>query len=632
MATNESKSAGAHLFFSLGSVLMILGLLYFGKPVLVPVALSVLLAFILSPLVEVLNKGGLGRLPSVLLASGLTFAIIGASSWGLFSQLKRLAIDLPNHKQEIQTKLVALRVSDDSTMGRLTDMFNEIFPPEGSLPQQGEESIARNDDASTQPPIVVAREAKPQFSSAMEILLPVIEPVATSALVIVLVMFLLLRREDVRYRVISLMGDAALTGTTRLMRDTAERVSKYLLNLLIVNAAFGLWFGVGLYLLGVPYAPLWGFLTLGFRFIPFLGSPASVLFPLLISIATSVGWTQPIGILVFFTISELITANVIEPVLFGKTTGLTPIALLVAALFWAWLWGPIGLLLSTPLTVCLVVLGQHLPHLRSLKVLLAEQPVLDAKLQFFQRLLAHDAEEGQLVFERYATEFDRTRAFDEVLVPALRWTRRERLKEVITAEEAQFVWSATRESVVNSSAGEVPRERSSLPDDEVAPSSTERPRVYGYPVHHESEEIALEMLSELLADTCDVTLSDTKRLPSKVLAEMETEQPDVIVLAVLPPGGLPQVKYMCTELRSRCENSCVIVAYFGAVRDYDDLLVNVRKVGASYLTTSLAQTTHQILNLSKDDKRAATNNGRVIADASSRLKHAPSEDEFNYAE
>ncbi|GAA5505861.1 hypothetical protein Rcae01_01309 [Novipirellula caenicola] len=607
---------------------MVLAMLYFGKPVFVPIALSVLLAFILTPLVSVLEKWKLGRLPAVLLASGLAFAIIGMAMWALVSQVQTLAVDLPNHQQEIKSKLESFQLREDSTVNRLSNMFNELFPTPGAVvePDSPDDPIAVVEEVTAPPPtIVVASEPESPFTAATEILLPVVEPIANVAFVIVLVMFLLLRREDIRYRLISLMGDAALTGTTRLMRDTAERVSKYLLNLLLVNAGFGLWFGVGLYLMGVPYAPLWGFLTLCFRFIPFLGSPASVLFPLLVSVATSTGWTQPIAVLVFFTVSELVTGNVIEPVLFGKTTGLTPVALLVAALFWAWIWGPVGLLLSTPLTVCLVVLGQHLPHLRSLKVLLAEQPVLDARLQFFQRLLAQDFMEGRRVYKQYVNEFGQERAFDEVLIPALSWTRIERGKESISAAEEQFIWRATRDSFIlddkkhSDASEEVAVVENKLTDpedqgnDEAADHgdpgtlNTRRRRLFGHPVHHESEEIALAMLSQLVGNDCEVELSTTKELPSQVVSKISRSQPDVVVLSVLPPGGLPQLKYMCSEIRASQPTVPIVVTYLGKMKDYDELLVRVREAGASYLTTSLSQTKHQIDVLLKEINQADVN-------------------------
>ncbi len=579
---------------------MVLVVLYFGRPVLLPIALSVLLAFILTPLVVLLERWRLGRVPSVLLASFFAFALIGLSSWGLLSQLHGLAAELPNHQREIKNKINSLSVGENSTFSRLSQMFDELLGKGAN-----EEVALENADTDlqstrpiAQPPIVILKEEKSQFARAIEMLHPVLEPLASAAMVVVLVMFLLICREDVRFRMISLMGDSALTGTTRLMTDTAQRVSSYLLNLLLVNAGFGVVFGLGLALFGVPYAALWGFLTLCFRFIPFLGSPASVLLPLLISFATSNGWSQLIYVAIFFVVIELLTANVIEPVVFGKSTGLTPIALLIAALFWAWLWGPIGLLLSTPLTVCLVVLGQHLPNLRSLKVLLAEQPVLDARLQYFQRLLAGDRLEANKVFDEYTKEFGQDRAFDEVVIPALKVAGRERDNGIITADEQRFIWDAARTSVHRSS--------------ETATARTTASIVCGYPVHDPAEEIVLAMLAESLAPITEMKLLTTKHLPNRAIEEIVDQQPAFVVLAMLPPGGLPQTSYMCKQLKMKCPNSKIIVLSCGKPKKYDELLVKLRTSGASYLTTSIEQTKRQIVGAIDDPTKVDAVNGSAI--------------------
>ena len=587
--TKSTTLVAMRVFYTLGASVMVLVLLYFGRPILVPIALSVLLAFILTPLVTVLEKWRLGRIPSVLAASFLAFALIGLCGWALASQIRSLASELPNHREEIKAKIDSLSTSKESTLSRLTSMFTEIAAdlgkPESSPSEEGKISKG---ESPLPIPVVVRNEGQSTFESALAILLPIVEPLGQAALIIVLVLFLLIQREDMRFRMISLMGDSALTGTTRLMRDTAERVSNYLLGLLLVNAGFGLWFGVGLYFLGVPYAPLWGFLTLVLRFIPFLGSPASVLFPLMISIATSDGWSQPIYLISFFVLSELFTNNVVETLVFGKSTGLTPIALVIAASFWALIWGPVGLLLSTPLTVCLVVLGQHLPHLRSLKVLLAEQPSLDPQLQFFQRLLSGDAIEAKRVFDEHAAAHGRNRAFDEIVIPALRWTRRERTKEVVTADEEAFIYKASHATATQSD------DMTKADKNESPMSQSQSISVLGYPVHHESEEITLLMLEDLMQDHCKFTLATTKNLPSQVIKQIHSDQPDAVVLAAMPPGGIRQIRYMCREIRKVCPETKILVAYFAKLNNYDELLVSLRKSGANYLTTSLGQTKHQI--------------------------------------
>ncbi len=579
-------------FYTLGACMMVLVLLYLGRPILVPIALSVLLAFILTPLVAVLEKLRLGRIASVLTASFLAFSLIGLGGWALASQIQKLAAELPNHREEIKAKIDSLSASKESTFSRLATMFTELTANVGKPAKSPAEEGTLSDSVVLSPiPVVVRNESQSGIESAGAVLVPIVEPLGQAALIVVLVLFLLIQREDMRFRMISLMGDAALTGTTRLLRDTGERVSNYLLGLLLVNAGFGLWFGLGLYFLGVPYAPLWGFLTLVFRFIPFLGSPASVVFPLVISIATSDGWSQPIYLLTFFVLSELFTNNVVETLVFGKSTGLTPIALVIAASFWALIWGPVGLLLSTPLTVCLVVLGQHLPHLRSLKVLLAEQPSLDPQLQFFQRLLSGDAVEARRVFDEHAATHGRNRAFDEVMIPALRWTRRERIKEVVTADEEAFIYAASHATATQANAV------IKADDTETTLARRQSITVLGCPVHHESEEITLLILEEMMRNRCTFTIATTKKLPSQVVKQIQSDQPDVVVLAALPPGGMPQVRYLCCEIGKVCPETKIVVACFAKLSNYDELLVSLRKSGASYLTTSLEQTRYQIEKL-----------------------------------
>jgi len=610
MSRSSNYLSISKAFYGFGLALMTLLVLSAGKPVLMPVALSILLAFVLTPLVQFLEKRNLGRIVSVSIVSVMAICCISIASWGLTGQLNKLAEDLPNHEQEIRDKFTPFQLREDSTFGRLNTMLRNLLTGVESTGESSSDPSSSETVIIPKNKVVVAQEETSRIVSTIDVLLPIVEPFATAAFVVVLVLFILIRREDIRYRTISLLGDRALTGTTRLMQDTADRVSKYLFHLLLVNAGFGLWFAVGLYFLNVPYWPLWGFLTLFLRFIPFLGSPASIVFPLLISIATSTGWWQPVAIIIFFSVSELITANVIEPILFGKSTGLTPIALLIAALFWAWLWGPIGLLLSTPLTVCLVVLGQHLPALRSLKVLLAEQPILDPKLQLFQRLLAKDAFEANRLVTSHIVASSLELTVDDVVIPALKWARRERQSDSITAEEERFIYGALQQLLdLPSFVQEMTKlenvvtkddDSGSLVAIEASRIARSKLTVIGYPVHHESEEVALSFLNRLALHDCDFQLLSTKLLPSQVLAQIQASKTEVAVLMVLPPGGLLQVQYICSELRTACPSIKILVTYLGKIRDYDRLLVRLRKIGVTYLTTSILQTSQLLTTLSEE--------------------------------
>ncbi len=271
----------------------------------------------------------------------------------------------------------------------------------------------------------------------------VLEPVASAGLILILLTFMLIKREDLRNRVIGLLGHSRLTGTTRIIVESADRISRLLLMQLVVNSGFGVLFGAGLLLIGVPYWFLWGFLAMLLRFIPYIGSWIAAALPLLLSFAIAPGWVQPLLVLGVFVGLDLVTGNVVEPLLFGHSTGVSPVALLVAAVFWTWVWGPVGLVLSTPLTVCLVVLGQHIPRLRFLSLLLGDQPALAPHIGFYQRLLAGDRAEAFGIAHAYAVTHGRDHVGDEVIVPALRLARRDREEAGLTAEDETALFTTT---------------------------------------------------------------------------------------------------------------------------------------------------------------------------------------------
>jgi predicted PurR-regulated permease PerM len=427
-ATNSRSS---YLRPLVGLVLVV-AILYLAKPVIVPLALAVLLTFVLTPVVSAVQRTGLGRVPAVLGTAILAFALLGAVGWGVGIQINNLAKDLPDQKPKIQKKIADLSGSEKGVFSRLLRMIHEI-----------EEEPAKTEAGAPVTPSVDEKHVvitRPEESSAFGRLTntvgPVLEPLATAGFVCILVIFMLIRREDLRNRLIGLMGHGLLTGTTRVLVDAAERLSRFMLTQLLINVGFGIIFGIGLLVIGVPYAFLWGFLTAILRFVPYLGSWIAVAFPLLLSFALSDGWAQPVIVLAFFAVLDITTANVVEPLLFGHGTGVTPIALLVAAAFWAWVWGPIGLILSTPLTVCVVVLGQHVPRFRFFALLLGDKPPLQPYASYYQRLLARDEREAKQVATEYAQTSGEEKVYDEVLLPALALARRDRQHAGLSAEDS----------------------------------------------------------------------------------------------------------------------------------------------------------------------------------------------------
>ncbi len=580
MATRSSIRAS--YLWGLASLALTVAVIYLAKAILVPLALAVLLAFILTPVVTLVQRQGLGRVPAVLVTVILTFLLIGGLIYGVGVQIHMLARTLPQHKKEIREKVEGLRVSEQGAFGELVQMFHDILAE--PTPTAGAREV------------VVVRPEEGGVQRLVENAGPVLEPLASAGLVVILLIFMLVRREDLRNRVIGLLGHGTLTGTTRVLVDAAERLSRFLLSQLLINVSFGIIFATGLFFIGVPFAFLWGFLAAVLRFIPYLGTWVAVAFPLLLSVATSTGWAQPVEVLVFFLVLDLLTANVAEPLLFGHSTGVTPIALLVAAAFWVWVWGPIGLLLSTPLTVCLVVLGQHIPQLKFLALLLGDEPALEPHLSFYQRLLARDQLEARQVATAYAAAQGLEKTFDDVLLPALEQARRDRVRAGLTADDEQYIFQETQAilEALEPPAAAAPANDGQAPPAAPAPALAGT-LVLGCTAHHEAEELSLAMLARLLEpDGCRVEAVSTHAIPAEIEARVAETHPALLFIAVLPPGGVVQARYLCKRLRKRFKDLPIIVGYWGKPRNFDRLLVQLRTAGVSYVTTSLRQTRSQV--------------------------------------
>jgi predicted PurR-regulated permease PerM len=597
------------------ALVLTVGILYLGKPFLVPLALAILITFVLSPIVRVLQHFGLRRVTAVLGVVVIAFGIMAAIGWGVWSQVQLLASELPAHQAEIERKVASLRLSNNGAIGKLmsmVDRINTAKPPAEENPSP----------LSDKPRVIVTETAKPSaFEQLSAVVAPVIKPLATAGLVIVLVVFMLIRREDLRNRILGLLGHGHLTRTTRVLMDAAERVSSYLLNQLLVNAGFGIVFGLGLILLGVPYAFLWAALAAVLRFIPFVGSWMALALPLALSIAIAPGWTQPVLVFAFFAVLELVTGNVLEPLLFGHTTGLSPVALLIAAAFWIWIWGPIGLVLSTPLTVCLVVLGQHIPRFRFLSLLLGDQPGLAPHASYYQRLVARDKAEAAKLTRAYTEEQGRDKVYDDVLLPALLLARRDRNHGGLQAAEEEFLYQATQEIVAERCGLKAPaakeaqgarsgdlREAGREPAVPESPAEEpdHRELILGCPAHHEAEELSLQMLAHLLADSgYRMEVLSSKALPAEIEARVEQEDPREVFIGVLPPGGLLQARYLCRRLHKAFPNLPIVVGFWGATpRNFDRILVRLRAAGAGYVTTSLLQSRSQLLALARQHSPA----------------------------
>ena len=446
---------------SLAALVIAIGALYFGRDVFVPLALAGLLSFALAPVIAALRRRGMPRTPAVITVVILAFLGIFVFGFVVAGQVSQLGASLPRYEYNIREKIRSLQSSApggglvERAAEALRDLRQDIQEAT-EAPAEEEGSSPLEPEASEPEPIPVQiRQPDPAPLQLLQTIVgPLIEPLATTGIVIVFVVFMLLQREDLRDRFIRLVGSRDLHRTTQALGDAAERVGRYLLMQLLVNAAYGVPVGIGLWLIGVPNPLLWGMLSVVLRFVPFIGPIIAAAFPLALSIAVDPGWTMLLWTAALFILLELISGNIVEPWLYGASTGLSAIAILAAAIFWTWLWGPVGLLLSTPLTVCLVVLGRHAPQFGFLNVLLGSEPVLEPAESLYQRLLAGDPDEATERAEEYLRTHSILAYYEEVAIPALSMFEHDRARGVLTDERRALVAAAALTLVDNLSEHE----------------------------------------------------------------------------------------------------------------------------------------------------------------------------------
>jgi predicted PurR-regulated permease PerM len=570
---------------SLLTLILCVGALYLGRPVILPLALSVLLAFILTPLVVAVQRRGLRRIPAVLVVLGFTLLLAIGVGYGVGTQLSKLAEQAPEYVRGANVKINRLRTTGAGPFSKAIAAFQGV----------GEAEKPRPAHTPTTQTVVVTQQQTSSLDNLATVATAVLEPLADAALIFILVAFMLIRREDLRNRIIGLLGHGRLTGTTRVIVESAERISRLLLMQLCVNTGFGIVFGLMLFAFGVPFWFLWGAMTVLLRFVPYVGTWLAALLPILLSFAVSPGWKEPAEIFFCFGTLDLVTGNVVEPLLFGHSTGVTPVALLIAAIFWTWVWGPLGLVLSTPLTVCLVVLGQHVPTLRFLSLLMGDEAALEPHVAYYQRLLAGDQHEAMLIARQFASGTNADQLPDQVVVPALRMARNDRKHSGLDAADEAFIFDATESVIKALTESLAPKDANTL----------SKPCVIGCSAHHRTEELILQLLSFNLSPVCEMEILSTRLLPVEIEAAVEREKPAMVFIGILPPGGVSQARHLCRRLRKRFADLKIVVGYFGKVRDYDQLLTTMRAAGASYVSTSVTQSRNQIQSLLPTEPPAA---------------------------
>jgi predicted PurR-regulated permease PerM len=577
-------------------------LLYFARDVFIPFALAFLLAFLLSPLVTRLRRWGVARVPSAIIVVLTAFAILGVLGFVMASQLTEVAHKLPGYQQNVREKLQSIRTSGGGLLERATrtihNLTEELTPsqPKSSGNQPGEERPV---------PVEIRKTPYSPVQIIRSVLGSLLNVVLTALIVIVFVIFMLIEKEDLRDRLIRLMGAGRVNLTTQALDDAASRLSRYLLAQAGINILFGALATCVLCIIRVPNPLLWGLLAALLRYIPYLGIWVAASMPALLAFSVEPGWVKVPIIFGSYLGIDLLMYNFAEPMLYGSSTGISPLGLLVAAVFWTWLWGPVGLLLATPLTVCLAVIGRYVPSMEFLSILLRDEPVLKPEIMFYQRMLSMNLDEATELAETFLKGKSLEELDDCLLIPALSLAEEDRHRGVLDEERQQFVFQNTRlliedlaERAEDLIAGNQPsrkRDETGQNDQAVTPES--EPQVLCIPARDEADEIAALMLEQLLIKRgIRANVLSCAGLLGECLQQVEKKRPRLVCVAAVPPFGYVQARYICRRLRGEFPVVKIVAAIL-TERDPSEIKKRQPPVPADEIGVSVKEAMTAILAL-----------------------------------
>ena len=625
--------------------------LYFGRQVLIPLALGLVFSFVLTPFVSQLEKIRLGRVTSVFIVLALAFALVGALSWGVAGQLVEVMAHVSDYKSNLDEKIQSLHAEKDGNLSKATATVKELNKELSEVPGQ----IAANQPQNKEPgssrpvhpiPVQVAAPNSNFLQDLRSLLGPLAGVLETAVIVIIFTVFMLLKREDLRNRAIRLAGKGQLSLMTQALDDAGQRLSRYLLLQFVVNAGYGLLFGAGLYFIRIPHAFLWGVLAALLRFIPYIGTLAAAAFPILMSLAMFPGWKHAALAFALFVALEVVVSNFVEPTLYGVHTGISSLAILVAAIFWTTLWGPVGLILSTPLTVCLVVLGRYVPHLSFLEIVLGDEPVLTPAQRFYQRLLAADQEEATAIAIAHLKDNSLESVYETILIPALRLAEQDHRINGLDDDSKRFVLRSTRELIedlgdqiedgslpepakdedadVNSrvkrdvksvdrevrSHGQENRSKNDLQKNALDkalrvrhPSllvSRTNQRIACIPSTAGADDLVAMMLTQLL-QRAGYSARQLKAAPLEEAPVPVNLDYDIVCISSLLPFAIAQTRTLCRRLQSARPDSQVIVGLWDFAGGPEKARERLGANCSAAVTTTLSDTLEQIHHLTAPD-------------------------------
>jgi predicted PurR-regulated permease PerM len=590
-ATQVPPSSAPELrtLLALAVAVLVIAALYIAQEVLVPITLAVILSFVLSPLVNLLGRLGVWRPPAVIASILLALGAIALVALLIGNQAAALSADAPQYAETIGRKVQGTQEFAAAHLASLTRLVPGIWRQPAAPAQTRPTAVRTRTPANPNTPLLV-EIAKPEaspFVVARAILTPVLGPLETTVIVLVVAIFILIQKEDLRDRCIRLVGTADLNRTTMAIDDATQRLSRYFVSQLAVNTTFGFVIGVGLWAIGVPSPAVWGFLAGLLRFAPYVGPVLAAIAPIGLAAAIDPGWSKAAYVATLFVVVEPLTGYVVEPLLYGHSTGLSPISVIVAAIFWTWLWGPIGLILSTPLTLCLVVVGRHAKSLEFFDVILGDRPALPAVDRLYQRVLAEDPDEVLAQAETFLAQHTLTEYYDDVLLPGLRMAARDSARGSIAPERASEI---TRSMIAI--VGELGRltatKETDAPRSALAADAGVVACVAG---RGRFDDVVSAMLAQLLERAgVSTRLVSHRSVSRETMGQLDTAGVTAFALSYLEITGSPaHLRYLVARLRQRAPNALVIAGLWAAGEAGLTDAETQRFVGADRYVTSLRE-------------------------------------------
>jgi predicted PurR-regulated permease PerM len=532
---------------------IVVAVLYLAREVLIPLALALLFSFLLAPVVRRLERF-LGRALASTLIVLAGVAILAAVGVVAANQALSLAAKLPEYRQNIVKKIQAVRAPGKGDLGKAAEALKDI----------------EKQAAPAEKPMPVKETAASPHEALADFLAPVAQPLGTAFAVVLLTILILVHRESMRERVIGAIGRGRINVTTQAMGEVAYRVNRYLSMQLVVNALFGVPFAIALYFIGVPNAALWGLLGMLLRFIPYAGVWIAAAIPALLAFAISDGWSMLAWTVGAFLVIETVCAYVLEPWLYGKGAGLSPMAVILGALFWTWLWGPIGLLLSTPITASVAVMGRYLPELGFLNTLLGVEPILTPQAKLYHRLVALDQEDAAELAEKHVKEHGAAAFYDDVLIPALGLAERDRHAGALEAEAERFFFDNLREIV-----------------QEVQEEAPERKPIAACLVaaHDEADQLA----AMALAAESGAQLIPHPLLASEAMQEIEKRGCKLLLISSVPPQGANHASYVARRIKRKFPRLKIVVALWTRAENIERSRQRLKDAGAEQVVTTFPE-------------------------------------------